>query len=81
MPIVMKERSIREIFGVDYLLNSNNSTGFVNSCGHCGNWHPNAACPRIRAIEYYPDGTVKKVVYHTDKKKPVKSKTKNPFEF
>ncbi len=29
-------------------------------CQYCGAYH-NAVCPRIKTIEYYPDGTVKKV--------------------
>jgi hypothetical protein len=32
-------------------------------CGHCGSHH-SVQCPRIKAIEYYPDGTVKRVEYH-----------------
>jgi hypothetical protein len=32
-------------------------------CGHCGMIH-GFICPHIRAIEYYPDGTVKRVEYH-----------------
>ena len=32
-------------------------------CGHCGNFHQ-GTCPRIKEIEYWPDGTVKRVVYH-----------------
>jgi len=32
-------------------------------CGHCGSWH-GPACPRVKAIEYYPDGTIKRVEYN-----------------
>lgn len=32
-------------------------------CGHCGMYH-NAVCPRVKAIEYHPDGNVKRVEYH-----------------
>lgn len=35
----------------------------ANTCGHCGMIH-GPACPRIRAIEYYENGTVKRVEYH-----------------
>ena len=31
-------------------------------CPHCGNWH-SGQCPRIKAIELHPDGTVKRVEY------------------
>ncbi len=42
-------------------------TGVVFSsqlCGHCGCYHAVGACPRVKAIEYFPDGTVKRVEYH-----------------
>ncbi len=33
-------------------------------CIHCG-YHPHQGnCPRIKAIDYYPDGTIKHVEYH-----------------
>lgn len=31
-------------------------------CQHCG-MHHQGACPRVKAIEYYSDGTVKRVEY------------------
>lgn len=34
------------------------------SCPHCGTSHT-TTCPRIRAIEYHQDGTVKRVEFHT----------------
>ena len=34
----------------------------LQQCGHCGLMHT-GPCPRIKAIEYYPDGTVKRVEY------------------
>lgn len=31
-------------------------------CPYCGNMHTDGAmCPRVKAIEYHPDGTVKRV--------------------
>lgn len=33
-------------------------------CGHCGMFHSSGACPRVKAIEYYPDGSIKRVEYH-----------------
>jgi hypothetical protein len=36
-----------------------------HQCGHCGCWHT-GTCPRIKRIEYYPDGTPKAVEYHGD---------------
>lgn len=38
------------------------STGLSFPCQHCG-LHHSAPCPRIKAVEYYPDGTVKRVEY------------------
>lgn len=32
-------------------------------CGHCGGYHT-GVCPRIKAIEYHPDGRVKRIEYH-----------------
>lgn len=43
-----------------------NTTSAIGSgtCGHCGMIHQ-GQCPRIKAIEYYPDGiSVKRVEYH-----------------
>lgn len=35
----------------------------LNRCPHCGNIH-SGQCSRVKAIEYYPDGRVKRVEYH-----------------
>lgn len=35
----------------------------TQKCQHCGMIHE-ATCPRIRAIEYHPDGSVKRVEFH-----------------
>jgi len=43
-----------------------NQTSAINpgSCGYCGMIHQ-GPCPRIKAIEYYPDGfTIKRVEYY-----------------
>ena len=34
-------------------------------CGWCGDWH-SGRCPRVRAIEYWPNGTVKRVEFYDD---------------
>ena len=33
------------------------------SCGYCGTFpaHSYQACPMVRAVEYFPDGTIKRV--------------------
>ncbi len=36
---------------------------FTNDCPHCGGWHTNKRCPEVRAIEYHPDGSIKRVEY------------------
>lgn len=38
-------------------------------CFHCG-FHHAGPCYRIKAIEYYPDGTTKRVEYHNPKPAP-----------
>jgi len=35
----------------------------LSQCQHCGNYHT-GQCPRIKAIEYYPNGRVKRVELH-----------------
>lgn len=35
----------------------------VRLCPHCGLYH-GPACPRIAEIEYYENGTIKRVRYH-----------------
>ena len=32
-------------------------------CGYCGCYHQ-GICSRIKSIEYYPNGTMKKIEYH-----------------
>lgn len=38
----------------------------MTSCEHCGGWH-SGQCPRVKAVEYWPNGTVKKIEYHDGK--------------
>jgi hypothetical protein len=35
----------------------------MNKCQHCGFIH-DGVCPRIKSIEYYENGMLKKVEYH-----------------
>lgn len=39
-----------------------NETSFA-TCQWCGAIHPKTLCPRARAIDYYQDGTVKRVEF------------------
>ena len=42
-----------------------NSVDFSNTirfCGYCGLYHE-SVCQRIKAVEYYPDGSLKRVEY------------------
>ena len=39
------------------------TTSLTPYCGHCGGIHQ-GPCPRIKAVEYYPNGTMKRVEYH-----------------
>ena len=38
--------------------------GSTQPCPHCGKHHQ-GACPRVKAIEYYPTGQIKRVQYHS----------------
>ena len=38
------------------------STANLNHCPHCGNYHT-GQCRLIKAIEYYADGTVKRIEF------------------
>lgn len=46
---------------------------FTGECVHCAGWH-GGVCPNIKAIEYYPDGSVRKVEYH-DHSQPLPATT------
>lgn len=35
----------------------------MTNCPHCGMIHQ-TTCPRIRAIDYNPDGSVKRIEFH-----------------
>lgn len=35
------------------------------TCGWCGGYH-SGTCPKVKAIEYHPDGTVKRVEFISD---------------
>ena len=37
---------------------------WVTVCQYCGQSHHPEACPRVKSIEYYSDGRVKKVELH-----------------
>jgi hypothetical protein len=45
------------------MLTATNGLFALTRCVHCGCWHA-GACPRVKAVEYHPDGTVKRVEYH-----------------
>ena len=42
---------------------SGDSTSVVHGCPYCG-WIHEGVCQRIRAIEYHPDGTIKRMEFH-----------------
>lgn len=39
------------------------SCSAMPSCRYCGCWH-NGTCPKVKAIEYHPDGSVRRVELH-----------------
>lgn len=51
--------------GTATIIGAVTSTGTLTlkSCQHCGNVHA-GQCPRVKAVEYYRDGSVKRVEYH-----------------
>ena len=40
--------------------------GKEGKCRYCGSHHE-GACPRVKAVEYYRDGSVKRVEFHDPK--------------
>lgn len=44
----------------------------AGKCRYCGGFHM-AKCPLVRAIEYFPDGTVKKVEFHAPEPIPIET--------
>lgn len=45
----------------------------MEKCGHCGNYRT-GHCPLIKAIEYFPNGMIKRVEYVTPEPcKPVET--------
>ena len=57
---------------------SNGTTSTISNdfhyCSWCGSWHT-GTCPRVKAIEYYLDGSIKRVKFH-DEDKPIKDESK-----
>ena len=47
---------------------------FPGACPHCSGPHSavfhGGPCPRIKAVEYYPDGSIKRVEYHGKDEQP-----------
>lgn len=40
-------------------------------CPYCSStnsiiWHDSGVCPRVRALEYYANGTIRRVEFHAD---------------
>lgn len=60
---------------ISYPPATTNVTVSSEPCHHCGNCH-NGRCPRIKVIEYYRDGSVKRVEYF-DSAQPLSAST--PF--
>ncbi len=48
--------------GSSVLMPSIGSGSYVMNCRHCGGSHSDQ-CPRVKTIDYYEDGTVKRVEY------------------
>ena len=48
---------------MSYRLEPDGTLTQMSPCGYCGQWHDNV-CPRVKAMEYHPDGTIKRVEFH-----------------
>lgn len=59
---MMRRESNREVVMAVRKMNRN-ATGEMEKCKYCGNYH-GGHCPLVRAIEYFPNGMVKRVEYH-----------------
>jgi hypothetical protein len=49
-----------------YMAESETVPNDYAQCSYCGYWHKKGICPRIAEIEYYQDGTIKRVRFHKD---------------
>ena len=51
-------------------------------CDHCGGFHA-AKCPLVKAYEYHPDGTLRRVEFYApnDHGPLVSAKTEFPYPF
>ena len=47
------------------------STSIVETCPYCGLYHM-GRCLQIRSIEYFPNGTIKKIIYENGQKEEAK---------
>lgn len=45
----------------------NTSVSPINPCQWCGVIHLTPRCPQVKAFDYWPDGTLKRVEFHADK--------------
>lgn len=58
----------------------NTTAGTSTACQYCGQYH-GARCPLVKAIDYYPDGTVKRVEFYSpgDYLAPMRPWPSSPF--
>ncbi len=47
------------------MITNNSTSNAAPRCTHCGSFPHQGVCPLIRAIEYHPDGSIKRVEYKT----------------
>jgi len=45
------------------IITSSGSTSTWTPCQWCGNVQHTGVCPRVKAIEYHPNGTIKRVEF------------------
>lgn len=54
-------------------MTATNSFGQLQQCGHCGMYHTDTVCPKIKSIEYFDNGRVKKVEYKDESISPMET--------
>jgi hypothetical protein len=54
------------------------TTNSIAPCPHCGATHT-TTCPKIKAIDYYPNGAVKRVEFKSAQDYPIIPQWQGPF--
>lgn len=58
----------------------NTSSAVASNCSWCGNSHAGVVCPLVKAIEYHPNGTMKRVEFKTTHDWPQITQSVQPYQ-